>query len=146
MNVAGPFPHPRPCRSQSSHRASRIDAPIIIDPAREPTTADDRARRADLRTARPESARAADAVPAAPYRLTLSAPPYPDTDAFARILVDSVPERLVWGSDWPHVICKTAMPNDGDLADLLVHWVPDAATRHRILVDNAAELYDFPRG
>jgi predicted TIM-barrel fold metal-dependent hydrolase len=82
----------------------------------------------------------------APYRLTLSAPPYPDTDAFARILVDSAPGRLVWGSDWPHVICKTAMPNDGDLADLLVHWVPDAATRHRILVDNAAELYDFPRG
>ncbi|MBC7780493.1 MAG: amidohydrolase family protein [Proteobacteria bacterium] len=79
----------------------------------------------------------------APYRLTASALPYPDTDAFAFALVDAAPARLVWGSDWPHVIVKTAMPNDGDLADLLAQWVPDTATRARILVDNAATLYGF---
>jgi 2-pyrone-4,6-dicarboxylate lactonase len=78
-----------------------------------------------------------------PYRLTASAMPYPDTDAFAQALVEAAPQRLIWGSDWPHVIVKTGMPNDGDLADLLIHWVPDAATRHRVLVDNPAQLYGF---
>jgi 2-pyrone-4,6-dicarboxylate lactonase len=55
-----------------------------------------------------------------------------------------VPERVVWGNDWPHVLMKSPVPNDGDLLDLLAHWVPDVATRHRILVDCPAELYDFP--
>ena len=81
----------------------------------------------------------------APYRLTPSHMPYSDVDAAARILVESAPDRLLWGSDWPHVFIKTPMPNDGDLLDLLGHWVPDPATRHRILVDGPAELYDFPR-
>ena len=50
----------------------------------------------------------------------------------------------MWGSDWPHVnMNDRAMPNDGDLVDLLAEWVPDAATRKRILVDNAATLFDF---
>jgi predicted TIM-barrel fold metal-dependent hydrolase len=58
-------------------------------------------------------------------------------------LVDAAPQRLIWGTDWPHVIVKTRMPNDGDIADLLSHWVPDVAVRNRILVDNAAALYGF---
>ncbi len=78
-----------------------------------------------------------------PYRLTASSMPYPDTDAFAFALVEAAPQQLIWGSDWPHVIVKTGMPNDGDLADLLIHWVPDAAVRNRILVDNPARLYGF---
>jgi len=77
------------------------------------------------------------------YRLTASSMPYPDTDAFAFALVEAAPQQLIWGSDWPHVIVKTGMPNDGDLADLLIHWVPDAAVRNRILVDNPARLYGF---
>lgn len=79
----------------------------------------------------------------APYRLTLSGMPYPDTDAFAQALVEAAPQRLVWGSDWPHVFIKTAMPNDGDLFDLFARWVPDAGLRQRILVDHPARLYDF---
>jgi 2-pyrone-4,6-dicarboxylate lactonase len=79
----------------------------------------------------------------APYRLTGSALPYGDVDAFAARLVEAAPQRLVWGSDWPHVICKTAMPNDGDLFDIFTRWVPDAEVRHRILVDNPAQLYGF---
>jgi predicted TIM-barrel fold metal-dependent hydrolase len=79
----------------------------------------------------------------APYRLTLSAMPYSDTAPFAQDLVDSAPERLLWGSDWPHVFIKTAMPNDGDLFNVFSKWVPDAAMRKRILVDNPARLYDF---
>ena len=78
-----------------------------------------------------------------PYRLTGTEMPYPDTDDFAFALVDAAPQRLVWGTDWPHVIVKTRMPNDGDIADLLGHWVPDVALRNRILVDNAALLYGF---
>jgi predicted TIM-barrel fold metal-dependent hydrolase len=80
----------------------------------------------------------------APYRLTASAMPYPDTTPFARALVDAAPERLLWGSDWPHVFIKTAMPNDGDLFDVFAKWVPDAAMRQRILVDHPALVYDFP--
>ncbi len=79
----------------------------------------------------------------APYRLTPSAMPYADTTAFAQALVDAAPARLLWGSDWPHVFIKTAMPNDGDLFDVFCRWVPDAAMRKRILVDNPATVYDF---
>ena len=79
----------------------------------------------------------------APYRLTLSAMPYPDTTPFAQALADAVPDRLMWGSDWPHVFIKSAMPNDGDLLDVFSKWFPDAAMRKRILVDNPAKVYDF---
>ncbi|MGP1677070.1 MAG: amidohydrolase family protein [Burkholderiales bacterium] len=79
----------------------------------------------------------------APYRLTLSAMPYPDVAPFAQALLDAAPERLLWGSDWPHVLIKTAMPNDGDLFDAFSKWVPDAALRQRILVDHPARVYDF---
>jgi 2-pyrone-4,6-dicarboxylate lactonase len=81
----------------------------------------------------------------APYRLTISAMPYPDTDMFARALVDAAPERLLWGTDWPHVFIKTAMPQDKKLLGLLEHWVPDREMRKRILVDHPAELYGFTR-
>lgn len=68
--------------------------------------------------------------------------PYAAVTPLARALVAAAPERLVWGSDWPHVNMNgRAMPNDGDLFDLLAEWVPDAATRRRILVDNPRALY-----
>ena len=81
----------------------------------------------------------------APYRLTMSAMPYSDTDALARALVDAAPQRLLWGTDWPHVFIKTAMPEDRQLLALLEHWVPDERLRRRILVDQPAELYGFTR-
>jgi 2-pyrone-4,6-dicarboxylate lactonase len=80
----------------------------------------------------------------APYRLTLSEIPYSDVDATARTLVEQVPERSLWGSDWPHTFIKTGMPNDGDLLNLFTRWVPDAKLREQILVSNPASLYDFP--
>jgi predicted TIM-barrel fold metal-dependent hydrolase len=61
----------------------------------------------------------------------------------ARALVAAAPERLVWGSDWPHVMVKAGMPNDGDLCDILADWVPAAADRQRVLVDNPRALYGF---
>lgn len=78
-----------------------------------------------------------------PYRLTGHELPYPEVDSFAHALVEAAPERLLWGSDWPHVMVKSAMPNDGELLDLLAAWIPDQVLRRRVLVDNAAALYDF---
>lgn len=80
----------------------------------------------------------------APYRLTMSAVPYPDVDATAQILVQDALGRLLWGGDWPHTFIKTAMPNDGDLLDQVLRWAPDAKLRQQILVTNPATLYDFP--
>jgi 2-pyrone-4,6-dicarboxylate lactonase len=79
-----------------------------------------------------------------PYRIS-SAPdlPYADVVPLARRLASVNPERLLWGTDWPHVMMKKPMPNDGDLADLIVDWLPDAALRERVLVTNPASLYRF---
>lgn len=77
------------------------------------------------------------------YRLSVEGPPYADTIPLARALVQVAPERCLWGSDWPHVATYTAMPNVGDLLDLLADWVPDTQTRNRIFVDNAHKLYGF---
>ncbi len=70
--------------------------------------------------------------------------PYADTLPFARALVERAPERLLWGSDWPHPDYWGVMPDDADLLDLMLDWVPDPATRRRILVDNPAALFGFP--
>ena len=69
---------------------------------------------------------------------------YADTTGIARAWVRQAPERVVWGSDWPHPTEPIAKPDDAALFDLLGQWVPDEATRHRVLVENPALLYDFP--
>jgi 2-pyrone-4,6-dicarboxylate lactonase len=81
----------------------------------------------------------------APYRTSLTEPPYPDMTPFAQALVAAAPDRLVWSSDWPHVLLEKTMPDDGDLVDQIAVWVPDEAVRNRILVDNAERLYGFER-
>jgi 2-pyrone-4,6-dicarboxylate lactonase len=81
----------------------------------------------------------------APYRTSQQEPPYGDITPFAHALVAAAPDRLVWGSDWPHVLLEKTMPNDGDLVDQIAVWVPDEAVRKRILVDNAERLYGFER-
>jgi predicted TIM-barrel fold metal-dependent hydrolase len=79
-----------------------------------------------------------------PSRLTaLERFPYPDVVDMAKAAIAAAPDRVVWGSDWPHVMQFKPMPNDGDLLDALAEWAPDAAQRHRILVDNPARLYGF---
>jgi predicted TIM-barrel fold metal-dependent hydrolase len=80
-----------------------------------------------------------------PYRISTGPLPHADTQAFAHALIETAPDRLVWGSDWPHVKTEwtIAMPNDGELADLLAAWVPDEGLRKRVLVDNPARLYGF---
>jgi predicted TIM-barrel fold metal-dependent hydrolase len=70
-------------------------------------------------------------------------PTYADSSAVARAYVKAAPERLVWGSDWPHPTEKDKWPDDAVLFDLLLDWAPDEKVRHRILVENPAALYDF---
>jgi predicted TIM-barrel fold metal-dependent hydrolase len=81
----------------------------------------------------------------APYRTSRQEPPYHDITPFAQTLVAAAPDRLVWGSDWPHVLLETTMPNDGDLVDQIAVWMSDEAGRRRILVDNPERLYGFER-
>jgi D-galactarolactone isomerase len=72
-------------------------------------------------------------------------PTYSDAGAVARAYVKAAPERLVWGSDWPHPSEKVK-PDDALLLDLLLDWAPDEAVRTRILTQNPEELYAFPKG
>lgn len=70
--------------------------------------------------------------------------PYASVTPLARALVAHAPERLLWGSDWPHVNMNgRKMPNDGDLFDLLADWVADEAVRRQILVEHPRQLYGF---
>src|SRR5882724_10805671 len=74
-------------------------------------------------------------------------PTYADSSAVARAYAKAVPERCVWGSDWPHPSEQSKhLPDDAVLFDLLSDWVPDEKVRHRVLVENPATLYDFPKG
>ena len=71
-------------------------------------------------------------------------PTYADSTAVAQAYVKAAPERLVWGSDWPHPSEQgKTLPDDAILFDLLAQWAPDEAMRTRILVDNPAKLYGF---
>ncbi|MDB5807399.1 MAG: transcriptional regulator, GntR family/amidohydrolase family protein [Betaproteobacteria bacterium] len=81
----------------------------------------------------------------APYRTSKTQPGFTDIDRYAQALVAAVPDRLVWGSDWPHVNMEAGkpMPNDGDLLDKLAVWAPTEELRRRILVANPEKLYGF---
>ena len=72
----------------------------------------------------------------------LGAPAYADVSAIARTLVSAAPERLVWGSDWPHTIAASA-PDDAELFDLLADWIQDESIINMVLVSNPETLYGF---
>ena len=69
-------------------------------------------------------------------------PGYDDVVPQACALIDAAGDRILWGTDWPHPNVAD-MPDDGDLVDLLAAYAPDEVDRHRILVDNPQQLYDF---
>ncbi|HEY3597458.1 MAG TPA: amidohydrolase family protein [Paraburkholderia sp.] len=78
------------------------------------------------------------------YRVSSTFPTFEDVTPFAQAIIDDAPERVVWGSDWPHVsLAPARMPNTGTLRNLVAAWAPDEAARHRILVSNPARLYGF---
>lgn len=76
-------------------------------------------------------------------RISSLGPPFTDAVPFARALIAAAPDRVLWGTDWPHPNIARHMPNDGDLVDLVPLFAPDAATQARILVDNPQRLYGF---
>jgi 2-pyrone-4,6-dicarboxylate lactonase len=78
-----------------------------------------------------------------PYRITSERLPYSSTVPFAHALLEANRERVLWGTDWPHVMLKGLMPNDGELADVLAQWIPDMATRQQVLARNPEKLYRF---
>lgn len=79
-----------------------------------------------------------------PYRTTAQqGVPFADTRPFVDALLETAPDNLIWGTDWPHPHLTVPMVNDGDLLDLLAGWVPDDGIRHRVLVDNPARLFGF---
>jgi predicted TIM-barrel fold metal-dependent hydrolase len=79
------------------------------------------------------------------YDNTKDGPPgYADITKVAQSYVKAAPERLVWGSNWPHPN-ETVKPDDALLFDLMAKWAPDEGTRDRILVQNPEALYGFPK-
>jgi predicted TIM-barrel fold metal-dependent hydrolase len=77
------------------------------------------------------------------YDNTKDGPPgYADITKVAQAYIKAAPERMVWGSNWPHPN-ETKKPDDAALFDLMLQWAPDEVTRNRILVQNPQALYGF---
>ncbi len=76
-----------------------------------------------------------------PERLTLAGPPYDDVVPFGAEVVARFPDRVLWGTDWPHPNMKSHMPDDGALVDFIPRIAPTAAARRKLLVDNPMRLY-----
>ncbi len=77
-------------------------------------------------------------------RVSTAGPPFHDALPFARRIIETAPDRVVWGTDWPHPNVRV-MPNDGDLVDLLPLMAPERDLQQRLLVDNPARLFGFDR-
>jgi len=76
-------------------------------------------------------------------RVSAGRRPFDDAIPFARTLIEAAPDRVLWGTDWPHPNISKDMPNDGELVDLLLRFCPDEALREKLLVTNPARLYGF---
>ncbi len=77
-----------------------------------------------------------------PERLSRVGPPhYADVVPFARHLVERFPDRVLWGTDWPHPNMKQHMPDDGQLVDVIPHIAPTEELQRKLLVDNPMRLY-----
>ena len=78
-----------------------------------------------------------------PYRIAVNEMPYSDVTPYAHALIAAAPGQVIWGTDWPHPKHDKAMPNDGEMCDRLLDWVPDEALRRKVLVENPARLYGW---
>jgi 2-pyrone-4,6-dicarboxylate lactonase len=76
-----------------------------------------------------------------PERLSVTGPPYDDVVPFARRVVEAFPDRVLWGTDWPHPNLTREMPDDGELVDYVARVAVSADLQRRLLVDNPARLY-----
>jgi 2-pyrone-4,6-dicarboxylate lactonase len=80
-----------------------------------------------------------------PERLTVEGPPYDDVVPFQRALVERFPDRVLWGTDWPHPNMTWIVPDDGELVDLIPRIAPAPELQQALLVDNPNRLY-WPTG
>ena len=78
-------------------------------------------------------------------RISSKGAPYHDAVPFAQSLIETTPDRVLWGTDWPHPNIDGPMPNDGDLMNLLPLYAQDKDMLNGILVDNPARLYGFEK-
>ncbi len=76
-----------------------------------------------------------------PERLSTQGPPYGDVVPFAKAVVDAFPDRVLWGTDWPHPNMKSHMPDDGALVDFIPQIADDEEKQRKLLVDNPMRLY-----
>jgi len=76
-------------------------------------------------------------------RVSVGKRPFDDAIPFAAALIEAAPDRVLWGTDFPHPNISKDMPNDGGLVDLMFRFCPDETLRKRLLVENPARLYDF---
>lgn len=76
-----------------------------------------------------------------PYAVDDERQPYADVTPFAQRVITELPDRVMWGTDWPHPNLSTHMPDDGRLVDWISQVAPSAEHLHRLLVDNPARLY-----
>ena len=76
-----------------------------------------------------------------PERLTVAGPPYDDVIPFGQTIVDAFPDRVLWGTDWPHPNMKSHMPDDGVLVDYIPKIARTPEQQHKLLVDNPMRLY-----
>jgi predicted TIM-barrel fold metal-dependent hydrolase len=76
-----------------------------------------------------------------PERLTRQAPDYSDVIPFARVLVESFPDRVLWGTDWPHPNMKSHVPDDGALVDVIPLIAVTEELQSKLLIDNPMRLY-----
>ena len=76
-----------------------------------------------------------------PERLTAAGPPYDDVVPFQRYLVERYPDRVLWGTDWPHPNMKSHSPDDGLLVDTIARIAPTEELQRALLVDNPMRLY-----
>jgi len=74
-------------------------------------------------------------------RVSAGRRPFEDAVPFAEHLIQAAPDRVLWGTDWPHPNISQDMPNDGALVDLMATFCPDPALRQKLLVDNPLKLY-----
>jgi predicted TIM-barrel fold metal-dependent hydrolase len=120
-----------------------LDVPVIIDHMGRPKSA--------AGTRDPSFAKVRELLQRGQFWVMLSlsekisqtGAPWDDVVPIAQAYIDTAPDRVIWGSDWPHPVSTKQPPNEGDLLELLYRFAPDAATQQRILVDNPARLFGF---
>ncbi len=76
-------------------------------------------------------------------KISRTGAPWDDVVPLAQACLEAAPDRVIWGSDWPHPVSTRQPPNEGDLLELLYRYAPDPGLQRRILVDNPAKLFGF---